>query len=183
MHPYQMHRMLLERHKEEVLDVRPAAIYRLVARLAGAGLMEPLGTSREGRRPERTVYRITERGREVSDHWLREMLERPAREYPAFPAALSVAGVLPPHVVVEHLRLRADAIDYELARMDAELRSMQDVLARVHLLEVEHAQAQLRAELGWLRGVAADIDQGRLTWEPSQLAASEAPRRERLAGS
>src|SRR5215470_11841628 len=91
MHPYQMHRMLLERRKEDVLDVRPAAIYRLVGRLAEAGLIEPLGTSREGRRPERTVYRITERGRELSERWLREMLGRPAREYPAFPAALSVA--------------------------------------------------------------------------------------------
>lgn len=154
-----------------------------MTRLAGAGLIEPLGTSREGRRPERTVYRITERGRELSERWLREMLERPAREYPAFPAALSVAGVLPPDVIAEHLRLRAAAIEREIARIDAEVRSVQQVLARVHLLEVEHARAMLGAELRWLRGLAADIDEGRLTWEPGQLAAAEAPRRERLAGS
>jgi DNA-binding PadR family transcriptional regulator len=183
MHPYQMHRMLLERRKEDVLDIRLAAIYRLVERLAGAGVIEPLGTSREGRRPERTVYRITDRGRELSDEWLREMLERPAREYPVFPAALSVAGVLPPDVVVERLRRRADAIESQLDRTDAEVRSVQHLLARVHLLEVEHAQAVLRAELHWLRSVAADIDEGRLTWEPSQLVASEAERRERLAGA
>src|SRR5215472_15864728 len=73
MHPYQMHRMLRERRKEDVLDVRPAAIYRLVERLDGAGLIEPLGTSREGKRPERTVYRLTDEGRELSDEWLREM--------------------------------------------------------------------------------------------------------------
>src|SRR5215470_7124201 len=94
MHPYQMHRMLQERRKEDVLDVRPAAIYRLVERLEGAGQIEPLGTTREGRRPERTVYRITGEGRALSEEWLRGMLMTPAREYPTFPAALSMVGVL-----------------------------------------------------------------------------------------
>lgn len=181
MHPYQMHRMLRERRKEDVLDVRPAAIYRLVERLDGAGLIEPLGTTREGKRPERTVYRLTDAGRELSDEWLREMLGMPAREYPSFPAALSMAGVLPPDAVAQELKRRAVAIEGHLARMDVELRSVQDLLARVHLLEVEHARAVLRAEVDWLQAVVTDIRSGRLTWDPSQLVASEAERRERTA--
>jgi len=183
MHPYQMHRMLRERRKEDVLDVRPAAIYRLVERLDGAGLIEPLGTSRQGKRPERTVYRITDEGRELSDEWLREMLAMPEREYPSFPAALSMAGVLPPDAVAQELKRRAIAIEGNLARMDVELRSVQHLLARVHLLEVEHAQAVLRAEVEWLHAVETDIRSGRLTWDPSQLVASEADRRERTAGA
>jgi len=183
MHPYQMHRMLRERRKEDVLDVRPAAIYRLVERLDGAGLIEPLGTSRQGKRPERTVYRITDEGRELSDEWLREMLAMPEREYPSFPAALSMAGVLPPDAVAQELKRRAIAIEGNLARMDVELRSVQHLLARVHLLEVEHAQAVLRAEVEWLHAVVTDIRSGRLTWDPSQLVASEADRRERTAGA
>jgi len=181
MHPYQMHRMLRERRKEDVLDVRPAAIYRLVERLDGAGLIEPLGTSREGKRPERTVYRLTDEGRELSDEWLREMLAMPAREYPSFPAALSMAGVLPPDAVAQELTRRALAIEGNLARMDVELRSVQNLLARVHLLEVEHAQAVLRAEMDWLRAVVTDIKAGKLTWDPRQLVASEAERRKRTA--
>jgi len=181
MHPYQMHRMLRERRKEDVLDVRPAAIYRLVERLDGAGLIEPLGTSREGKRPERTVYRLTDEGRELSDEWLREMLAMPAREHPSFPAALSMAGVLPPDAVAQELTRRALTIEGNLARMDVELRSVQNLLARVHLLEVEHAQAVLRAEMDWLQAVVTDIKAGKLTWDPSQLVASEAERRKRTA--
>ena len=158
-----------------------AAIYRLVERLDGAGLIEPLGTSRQGKRPERTVYRITDEGRELSDEWLREMLGMPAREYPSFPAALSMAGVLPPDAVAQELKRRAVAIEGNLARMDVELRSVQDLLARVHLLEVEHARAVLRAEVNWLQAIVTDIRSGRLTWDPSQLVASEAERRERTA--
>jgi DNA-binding PadR family transcriptional regulator len=183
MHPYQMQRMLKERRKEDVLDVRPAAVYRLVERLEGAGLVEPLGTSREGRRPERTVYRITDAGRELSDEWLRDMLATRAHEYPRFPAALSLAGALPPAAVIRQLTIRAVAIEGDLARMDAETRNVQHLLARVHLLEVEHARAVLRAELEWLRALIADIGGGRLTWEPSELTAAEAERRERLAAA
>ena len=84
-----------------MLDVRATAIYRLVERLGGAGLIEPVGTNREGKRPERTVYRITDEGRDLSDEWLRDMLAMPAREYPSFPAALSMAGVLPPDAVAD----------------------------------------------------------------------------------
>lgn len=62
-----------------------------------------------------------------------------------------------------------------------ELRSVQHLLARVHLLEVEHARAVLRAELEWLQAVVTDIGSGKLSWDPSQLVASEAERRERLA--
>src|SRR5262249_59406811 len=83
-----------------------AAIYRLVERLDGAGLIEPLGTTREGKRPERTVYRLTDAGRELSDEGLREMLGMPARENPSFPAALSMAGVLPPDAVAQELKRR-----------------------------------------------------------------------------
>jgi DNA-binding PadR family transcriptional regulator len=182
MHPYQMQRMLKERRKDDVLDVRPAAVYRLVERLEGSGLVEPLGTSREGRRPERTVYRITGAGRDLADEWLRDMLATPAREYPRFPAALSLAGALRPDVVVQQLQQRAIVVEGELARMDVETRSVQHLLARIHLLEVEHAQAVLRAELAWLRSIVAEIGAGSLTWEPSDLTAAEADRRERLAG-
>lgn len=183
MHPYQMHRMLRERRKEDVLDVRSAAIYRLVERLEVAGLIAPLGTSREGRRPERTVYRITDEGRELSDRWLREMLSTRAREYPSFPAAISLAGVLPPDVVARALGRRAAEIEESLARTEEELQSVRHRLARVHLLEVEHAQAVLGAEMEWLRAVVRDIEGGGLTWDPRELAASEADRRERLAGA
>ena len=127
-----MHRVLRERRKEDVLDVRPAAIYRLVGRLGGAGLIEPVGTSREGKRPERTVYRITDEGRDLSDEWLREMLATPTRECPSFPAALSMAGVLPPDAVGEELKRRAIAIKGNLAGMEVELRIIQSLLARVH---------------------------------------------------
>ena len=61
-HPYEMQRKLVERGKDEVIQFKPASVYRMIERLEQGGLIEVMGTDREGKRPERTVYRITEDG-------------------------------------------------------------------------------------------------------------------------
>ena len=61
-HPYEIQRMLRRSATRPTRSARPAALYRAIEELEAAGYIEPLETSREGRRPERTVYRITPRG-------------------------------------------------------------------------------------------------------------------------
>ena len=90
MHPYRMQQLIKERGKDEVINVRErASIYQTIDRLQLAGLIMVAETTRDEKRPERTVYRLTEEGRETTRDWLCEMLSTPAREFPAFPAALA----------------------------------------------------------------------------------------------
>ena len=60
-HPYEIQRLLKERHKAYAVG-KTRTLYRAIEELEAAGYIEPLETSREGRRPERTVYRITPEG-------------------------------------------------------------------------------------------------------------------------
>src|SRR4029079_1801442 len=62
MHTYALLRMLQERHKEEVLVLKRGSLYHAIDRLLAAGHIEALDTRRQGRRPERTTYRLTEAG-------------------------------------------------------------------------------------------------------------------------
>ena len=55
MHPYEMQRLMQWRGKDQVVRVQRGSLYPAVERLMRAGLIEPLETEREGRRPERTV--------------------------------------------------------------------------------------------------------------------------------
>src|SRR5262245_35505784 len=80
MHPYEMRRLIREWHKDEFLDLKRGSLYHAIDRLRRAGLIDPVETSRAGRRPERTVYRLTDAGSRVVIDWLREMLARPVRE-------------------------------------------------------------------------------------------------------
>src|SRR3982074_3402586 len=94
MHPYEMKQKMHERGTERAIPLKGASIYDTVERLVKAGFIEPVETNREGRRPERTIYRLTLSGADELDSWLHELLEQPTREYPHFGAALMFVGAL-----------------------------------------------------------------------------------------
>ncbi len=70
----------------------------VVAQLVKARFIVATEPTREGQRPERTVYGLTREGRAELRDWLRELVEEPRHEYPHFVAALSLIGALPPRV-------------------------------------------------------------------------------------
>ena len=107
MHPYEMKSKMKERGHDEVIKIKGGSIYDTVERLEQDGFIKSQETSREGRRPERTVYAITEIGREETKGWLRELLSEPAHEYPQFAAALAFMGGLTKEDVVHLLQVRA----------------------------------------------------------------------------
>src|SRR5215472_16681112 len=99
MHPYEMQRLIREWHKDEFLDLKRGSLYHAIERLRKAECIDPIETSREGRRPERTVYRLTEKGEAEVIRWLGELLARPLPEPTPFFAALSFLPHLSPQIV------------------------------------------------------------------------------------
>src|SRR5919108_1868809 len=87
MHPYEMKSKMKERGHDQVIRLKGGSIYDTVERLEQGGFIEAQETSREGRRPERTVYAITEAGVDELRAWMREMVGRPVWDYPQFGAA------------------------------------------------------------------------------------------------
>src|SRR3954447_23157105 len=94
MHPYEIARLLRHRGKDQSIKIRYGSLYTVVQKLENDGFVEAEGTARAGRRPERTVYRLTDDGRVELDHRMREIISEPAKEYSQFEAALSLMGVL-----------------------------------------------------------------------------------------
>ena len=164
-HPYEMQRLMRERHKDFAVG-KTRGFYDAVDRLARAGLVEPLEISREGKRPERTVYRITDEGREEFQTWLNELLSTPVAEYPLFMVAVNFLAYLPPKEAVSTLQRRVVALESAIAGLDTALRSLQEEfhLPRLYLIEQEYMRAMRQAELAWVRAVIADIRSGRLAW-------------------
>jgi DNA-binding PadR family transcriptional regulator len=165
-HPYEIERLIRERRKDFAAG-RRRGLYHAVDRLVREGYIEPVETSREGKRPERTVYRITEEGREELENWLSELLENPVPEYPVFTAAIGFLGYLSSDAVVQALRARAVALKSEIAGINAVLPALQQHLRlpRLVLMEHEYTRALRQAELDWVYAVIADIQTGRLAWD------------------
>lgn len=172
LHPYQMQRLIKERGKDEVVNVRQrASLYQTIERLLRDGLIAVRETTRAEKRPERTVYAITERGRETMLGWLRAMLATPAREFPDFPAALAQLALLPPAEVARLLAIRAGAVEAEIARLDDQFARGSAFLPRLFLLETEYQRQVLAAELAWVRAVGDDLRSGALAWDEAELRA------------
>jgi DNA-binding PadR family transcriptional regulator len=180
MHPYRMQQLIKQRGKDEVVNVRQrASLYQTIDRLRRAGLIAVRETARAERRPERTIYELTEDGRRTTVAWLRRMLATPAREYPEFPAVLAVLPLLPPEEALAHLETRVRALEVETARVDAQLGAAATLIPRLFLIEGEYLRALLEAELAWVRSIVDDLRAGRLAWSEAWLrevaAALEGP--------
>jgi DNA-binding PadR family transcriptional regulator len=165
LHPYEMARRMQEWHIEEFTGSRRSALYHAVGRLVRAGHIEELQRDREGARPERTTYAITDAGRRHLLALLREMISTPERELPSFVAGLTFMSRLEPADAAEQLERRAERLREEVEALEAaRASSIPADLPRVYAIEHEHVLLMRRTELEWVEAVAADARDGRLTW-------------------
>jgi DNA-binding PadR family transcriptional regulator len=165
MHPYEMAATLKERHKEESIKLRYGSLYTVIDALVKRGDVIARATSREGNRPERTVYELTPSGLDELRDWMRDLLRHPAKEFTQFEAGLSLLPVLPPEEAVSLLRDRALHLSGKVWQMEGQLAELaqheigamtkQDLpgpLARqkfppLFVVESEFRLAMVRAEL------------------------------------
>jgi DNA-binding PadR family transcriptional regulator len=165
-HPYGLQTEIRERHID-FAEGKTRALYHAVERLQHAGLIEPIETTREGRRPERTVYRLTPNGKDVLQAWLIDLLAREEQPVP-FMAALSLISHVPVDDAIRALEARKVhlecAVEVRLG-VDRVLRERYE-LPRSVLLDHEYQSAATTAQLEWLNGVLDDLRTQRLQWDP-----------------
>ena len=174
MHPYELGRTLRENGDDRSIKFNHGSLYMVVGQLERAGFVEAQETVREGLRPERTVYKLTDAGRVEMHDWLRELVEEPRHEYPHFVAALSLIAALPPDEVVELLTER----QRRLTEQHVETRELMDgALAQgVHplfLIEEEYRLAMLQAESAFVGGFLDRITDAGTGWGPQWAAFHE----------
>lgn len=159
MHPYQMANIFRRTGKERDMGVKVSSLYTVVRNLERHGFIEPAGSHRAGRRPERTEYVITDAGRAEQRDWLRELVAVPEPEYPRFQAALSVLSTLHPDEAGAALRERLLALDADIAAREAEL-AREEGMSRLFLIEAEYALAMRRTEAAWAGALLAELTGG-----------------------
>lgn len=162
-HTYEMHRLMIDTHKDFVTGL-PRSMYHAVDRLLRDELIRVHETVRDGTRPERTVYALTDAGRAELVARVERLLARPDPDATLFVAALSFAGGVPVERVTAALTARRDALAAAMADLDAGLATVPASLPRVLLIESEFERARLDAERRWVEGLLADIGSGALGW-------------------
>jgi DNA-binding PadR family transcriptional regulator len=163
-HTYEMHLMIERTHKTFVTGL-PRSVYHAAERLLAGGHIRVAATTRDGVRPERTVYQLTEAGERRLRDWVRLLLAEPDANSTLFVSALTFAGVLTPGEVADALRER----HAELVRREEVATVVPLELPRILVLEAEYEAGRLHAESEWVGRIIDDLAAGTLDW-PADLA-------------
>src|ERR1700733_4105132 len=158
MHGYEMYQTLVDRHADRIVKVRPGSLYHVVDRLTEEKLIRRAATARDGKRPERAIYEITDAGAEALADRVGQLIAEPAYEFPQLAVALAEIDTLGGDAA-------ADAVDDRVGALEAraaEVRGLRD--ARVTpagcLLAFEYLLATTQAELSWLQSFADSMRSG-----------------------
>jgi DNA-binding PadR family transcriptional regulator len=175
MHPYEMATTMRERGKDQSIKLNYGALYTVVEALQQHGLIVAQETERAGRRPERTIYRLTDAGRMELIDWVSELISTPVKEYTQFEAGLSLIPVLPPEDAATLLSQRCDRLEIQISQERSLLQLVaQRGVQRLNLIEGEYLLAMHEAELAWTRQFAEAIKSGTLDgiteWSASHRA-------------
>ena len=159
MHRYEMASVMRARGKDRDMDIKWGSLYTVVQNLEKNGYLEPIGVTRQGARPERTVYQITDAGRDELVGWTRELIAEPEAEHTRFIAGLSVLAVLNPQEVIELMRRRLDRLTETTDALRRQLEQASDV-PRLFLIEDDYRIAMTRAEIDWTRSLLDELSNG-----------------------
>jgi DNA-binding PadR family transcriptional regulator len=165
MHPYEMYQLLLERHEDELVKIRPGSLYHTVERMAGLGHVRACGTARSGNRPERTTYEITSTGRAALRWRLLEMLNAPVNEYPQFPVALGESHNLSSDQVVNQLTERASMLDAEITKARELIgQARERGVPELYWFAADYLLTVKTAERDWILNLTHRMERRELEW-------------------
>ncbi len=180
MHPYEVAQTLRQRAKQESVRLNYGSLYAVVEALERRGLIRARETVKDGKRPERTIYEMTDDGERELVDWMTELIGVPVKEYPAFMAGLSFLPALEPDEALAALRIRADSLTVKLAGLKGGMEAAKKAgLPRLFELEAEYEEELLAAELKFVRALIEDIEAGVLegleTWKSFHADGADPP--------
>ncbi|HKW08577.1 MAG TPA: PadR family transcriptional regulator [Candidatus Dormibacteraeota bacterium] len=184
MHPYELASTMRERHHDEFIRLNFGSLYHTVDSLQRYGWIVPTEKEKEGGRPERTVYALTDSGRTVFIQVVSEIVSQPRREYPYFAAGLMFMHHLGADEAARLLELRAQALQQVITKLS---HILDELLAgghrRLSLIELEHKIAMIGAERDWITTISRQIRDGKLEWVAGIHTGDEGLRRRHGTGA
>lgn len=175
MHAYEMYQLALKRGEDRVVKVSPGSLYRAVYALEDRGYAAEFETYREGPRPERTTFEITQAGRDAYERELQHMIEVPAEEYPEYLLAVSGMHALEADVVRDavsrrnrHLASEIETID--VATAEAEERGVPEM----YVLHRQLRRHMICAEIAWNEQLIARLEAADIPWQDGRSAEERA---------
>ncbi len=147
------HRLRLEAERNHVhlwTDISVGAVYGAMKRLAVEGLLREAGREREGNRPTRQLYEITEEGRRALAALRREGLTETVFKFDPFDLALTRLDPESLDTLPLVLAQRLDKVQALLAETRQVIEGAQEYIGVAKQWALRHIEYRLEAEVAYL---------------------------------
>ena len=161
LHGYEL-KHIIEEHMGDWTNIAFGSIYFALAKLRDEGFVAELESAREGRRPAKIVYGITESGGREFMRLLRETFSDRERQYYEIDAGLAFLDALGPGEAAACFRERLAALEgaeRHLLEHERDQMSRPEVPPSARAI-FSHGLAHLRAEREWTASVLAGLESG-----------------------
>jgi DNA-binding PadR family transcriptional regulator len=157
-------KQMIEHVMGDWTNIAFGSIYYALGKLAEEGFVEKVGTEQEGGRPSRTVYQITDAGREEFMRLLRKTWDTVERQTFDFDIGLSFMSSLPVDEMKGYLQKRVTHLEHILQYLEAhqaeELADTDHVPTHLASTVFDHHRRHLQAELDWTQELLQNVEQG-----------------------
>jgi len=163
LHGYEI-KQIIEEHMGDWTSIAFGSIYFALGKLSEEGMIEMVATEKEGNRPSRSIYQISEAGRAEFLRLLREVWNEPERQFFAIDVGLAFMNALPSEEIKGYLQTRVGKLEgllQYLGSHEQEQMEQPEVPGSATAI-FEHSRAHMAAELAWTKKVLEKMERGEL---------------------
>jgi DNA-binding PadR family transcriptional regulator len=121
-----------------ILDMTSGSLYYTLKKLREQELIEESGIEKIGRRPERSIYKITKRGKDLLDRDLAGLIFPHARPFFPVDTALYFYQFLDPKATARRIKMRQHYIDLLQGYIDELEQRYRSNAPEAHMFILEH---------------------------------------------
>lgn len=161
LHGYEI-KHIIEEHMGDWTSIAFGSIYFALGKLTEEGFIEKIATEQEGGRPSRSIFQITEAGREEFLRLLRQVWSELERHYYTIDIGLFFMEALPIEEVKSYLRGRVTQLEAVARHLDAHKADQlaHEEVPRLAAAVFDHSRAHFQAELAWTQDLLEKVERG-----------------------
>ncbi|KUP24432.1 PadR family transcriptional regulator [Paenibacillus sp. DMB5] len=157
MHPYEITLIMKERMYDQMMKLQMGSLYYAVDKLAQGEYIEAVETIRSNDRPDKTIYRITAKGKALFEQLILQQIKKVELVFHPLYMALALSRYIDQDKVEKVLEERIREIEHQVNYAYQVYEEHISVVPRsaLHLMygRYEHSLTELK----WLKRLYADV--------------------------
>ncbi|NQX46744.1 PadR family transcriptional regulator [Paenibacillus tritici] len=169
MHPYEITLVMKERSMDQIIKLQMGSLYYAVDKLAEGGHIETVEVIRSPDRPDKTIYRITDKGKELMEQLILQQIKKSDPPYHPLYMALALSRYIDQEKVAKLLEERIREAEHQVNFAYQVYEEHISLVPRSSLHLMYGRYEHCLTELKWLKRLYDDVVAGKMSDKGSPI--------------